>query len=313
MESERLLSTKKSLLRVKKSERKEVDLSEYPKQIQKVLGKKGGTFAKIAAEAMLAEQEAKIAAKKAARGDGKEKFDRYAGSDAKFYEERLGGAGGAMAGAGTMAGLADDDGKTDDGKRKASSSSASTAAGAMTVRKAAKTDERSTASGARPAGAADGLPIIIVPSSGAPIILSNVLQLLTQGKYVESRSVAPVSGGRVVVQRVPGAPRSASLPQSFEVVDNPLRLRERDWSRVVAVVANGEAWQFKGWKWSNPVDLFNNVTGFYFHMDDSTVPPITKAWKVKALGISRTKRHFDQPTALKFWATLDAALRQRRR
>lgn len=43
----------------------------------------------------------------------------------------------------------------------------------------------------------------------------------------------------------------------YRVVDNPQRLSQGEWDRVVAVFVMGPAWQFKGWPWDgNPVEIF---------------------------------------------------------
>ena len=35
---------------------------------------------------------------------------------------------------------------------------------------------------------------------------------------------------------------------TFEIIDDAKRLRGKDWDRVVAVLAQGKEWQFKGWE-----------------------------------------------------------------
>lgn len=42
----------------------------------------------------------------------------------------------------------------------------------------------------------------------------------------------------------------------YRVVDNPAKLSPSDWDRVVAVFVMGPAWQFKGYPWENPVEIF---------------------------------------------------------
>ena len=42
------------------------------------------------------------------------------------------------------------------------------------------------------------------------------------------------------------------------MTDNPSKLTNAEWDRVVAVFALGPAWQFKGWPYDgNPVEIFN--------------------------------------------------------
>jgi len=50
----------------------------------------------------------------------------------------------------------------------------------------------------------------------------------------------------------------------YRVVDNPQRLTQGEWDRVVAVFVMGPAWQFKGWPWDgNPVEIFSK-SKYYF-------------------------------------------------
>lgn len=43
----------------------------------------------------------------------------------------------------------------------------------------------------------------------------------------------------------------------YRVVDNPAKLSPSDWDRVVAVFVMGPAWQFKGYPWETPVEIFD--------------------------------------------------------
>jgi len=51
----------------------------------------------------------------------------------------------------------------------------------------------------------------------------------------------------------------------YRVIDNPQKLTNADWDRVVAVFVMGPAWQFKGWPWDgNPVEIFSKSKVKYF-------------------------------------------------
>ena len=65
------------------------------------------------------------------------------------------------------------------------------------------------------------------------------------------------------------------------VVDNPSRLKDGDWERVVCVVALGKDWQFKGWKWPTPVELFSKTLGVFIKWDNEDTPPAVLKWNVK--------------------------------
>ena len=45
---------------------------------------------------------------------------------------------------------------------------------------------------------------------------------------------------------------------TYRVIDNPSKLTNADWDRVVGVFVMGQAWQFKGWPWEgNPTVIFS--------------------------------------------------------
>lgn len=48
----------------------------------------------------------------------------------------------------------------------------------------------------------------------------------------------------------------------YRVVDNPAKLSPSDWDRVVAVWVMGPAWQFKGYPWDTPVEIFDKGMRF---------------------------------------------------
>ena len=52
--------------------------------------------------------------------------------------------------------------------------------------------------------------------------------------------------------------KEGGLTVPYRVIDNPAKLTNADWDRVVAVFALGQAWQFKGWPWDgNPTVIFS--------------------------------------------------------
>lgn len=158
---------------------------------------------------------------------------------------------------------------------------------------------------ARPLLKTGGPPIIIVPSAITSLItMYNIKDFLENGVYVptiDKKKVAPNKESRVVINKM----RGKDLPSVFHVIDSTTKMTSKDWERVVGVFVLGQGWQFKDWHWSTPVELFSNVRGFYLKYDDAVFPPEVKAWNVKPLTISKSKRHLDQTAALQFWNTLD--------
>ena len=104
-------------------------------------------------------------------------------------------------------------------------------------------------------------PIIIVPSALSGIISSmNAADFLENSTYItieEKRKIGAPREKERLISRDLGAVRSKYL-----LVDSP-KLSPKDWERVVAVFATGQAWQFKDWPpgYSNPVELFSKVRG----------------------------------------------------
>ncbi len=56
----------------------------------------------------------------------------------------------------------------------------------------------------------------------------------------------------------------------YHVIDSVDRMKPTDWDRVVAIFVTGQKWQFRGWRWEEPVDIFSRSTLFnvyLFHID----------------------------------------------
>ena len=99
--------------------------------------------------------------------------------------------------------------------------------------------------------------------------------------------------------------------QHFQVIDNPARLALPDWTRVLAVFTIGAAWQFKGWKWDTPVDLFQHLLGFHLHYDQDSAKVAASpvgTWNVMRLAVSQSKRHLDATTVRQFWERVEQFL-----
>mmetsp|Transcript_60111 Transcript_60111/g.178222 ORF Transcript_60111/g.178222 Transcript_60111/m.178222 type:complete len:645 (-) Transcript_60111:350-2284(-) len=156
-----------------------------------------------------------------------------------------------------------------------------------------------------------GKPIIVVPNAmTSPITMVNAKQFFQDSMFVP-RDVAMRQGGRkrppsiTVRRRV--APRLGGGEVEYEIVDNPATRLQRsaDWDRVVAVVAQGASWQFKGWKYFQPVDIFSRSFGFYIGMEGAPIPNEIKGWAVKIGTFNRDKRGLDSVTSAGFWNGLD--------
>jgi len=173
-------------------------------------------------------------------------------------------------------------------------------------------------------------PIIVVPAGTSDLFtMLNIKDFLEKGKYVSAREQkkngvrkpANLEIRRAVEDSSKGADTNSGSggatnnpadentgaqgsddSLTFKIVDNVSRLSSRDWPRVVAVLVSGQPWQFKGWKYQFPVEVFSKVQGVYIYMTgDTEKGEVVKQWNVKRLEIHPTKRHLDKLTAKSFW------------
>ena len=161
-----------------------------------------------------------------------------------------------------------------------------------------------------------GKPIIIVPNAmTSPITLVNAQDFFERSKFVPREiAIQNHSGPKptsVNVMHVVSS-RLGGGTIEYEVIDNPLRKLQKseEWSRVVAVIAQGAGWQFKGWKTpkgreANPVDVFSNSFGYYIGFDGAPIPSELQGWNCKTGFLSRDKRGLDSVVHASFWNGLD--------
>ena len=160
---------------------------------------------------------------------------------------------------------------------------------------------------------ATGPPIIVVPNAmTSPITLVNATDFFSNATFVPRNVALKKAGGNAslaqlrketVMVRHKVAPRLGGREIDFEIVDNPTtRLRNpADWDRVIAVIAQGAEWQFKGWRHAKPVDLFGRCFGFYIGIEGAPIPKELLGWNVKLGKLNRDKRGLDSVTFASFW------------
>lgn len=154
----------------------------------------------------------------------------------------------------------------------------------------------------------EGNPIIIVPNAMTSCIsLVNAGFFLGKEATFVPRDMAvkrPDCGKRgVTVQITRKLPtRLGGGEITYDIIDNPTtRLKKDDWDRVVAVIAQGASWQFKGWRYSDPVELFSRAFGFYVGYEGAMVPEELQGWNVKLGKLSRDRRGLDNICLASFW------------
>lgn len=125
-------------------------------------------------------------------------------------------------------------------------------------------------------------PIILLsPSASSLLRMSNIKSFLESGTYVPPESgLAGSSGSTSMILHISRLLPTidAQRPLRFILVDTPEQFKPDYWGRVVAVFTTGQTWQFKGYKWQNPPDLFRNVLGIYVGWRGEHVPGTVRGW-----------------------------------
>ncbi|GAA5841040.1 hypothetical protein JCM3766R1_006645 [Sporobolomyces carnicolor] len=169
-------------------------------------------------------------------------------------------------------------------------------------------------------------PIIMIsPSSTALITMHNVKEFLQDARFVpseqaKSEAARGNSSGYLAEDVVQVNHARASSGGGIEtrqaryfVVDSVDALEKlagqgkgaEAWDRVVCVMTTGQEWQFKGYKWSEPKELFHNVKGVYPQWSSDPSNAKVKSWNVAELRIEPLKRHRDKSVVADFWKNLE--------
>uniref|UniRef100_A0AC35GNH7 Cell division control protein 73 C-terminal domain-containing protein n=1 Tax=Panagrolaimus sp. PS1159 TaxID=55785 RepID=A0AC35GNH7_9BILA len=149
-------------------------------------------------------------------------------------------------------------------------------------------------------------PIIIIPASGTALIsMYNAMDILQDLKFVsteEKKRVIQRRENELLIHR--RKDNGQTVP--YRIVDNPSRLTDEEWDRVVAVFVQGPAWQFKGWHWGgNPTTIFSHVKGFHLKFEDAKLDQNVAKWSVDVLSLSKQKRHLDKSIFIQLWQKIE--------
>ncbi|KAK4640380.1 accessory factor associated with RNA polymerase II [Podospora bellae-mahoneyi] len=139
-------------------------------------------------------------------------------------------------------------------------------------------------------------PIILLsPSASSLLRMSNAKAFLEGGRYTPPDHSTPptmLAVSRIIKDMDP------NRPIRFILVEGPENFRPEYWNRVVAVFTTGQTWQFKSYKWTNPVELFKHVQGVYLGWRGEQPPESVRAFGHKVLACSVEKwRDPGQPGA----------------
>lgn len=144
------------------------------------------------------------------------------------------------------------------------------------------------------------LPVIIVPNAPSSLIsIYNIKDFLEHGTWVPPVEAKQKAGERLTRVHI----INKHSGKEYLALDNPeqILLDASDWDQLAAVFLVGAAWQFKGWRWDQPVELFQHAKGFYVHFDDLKLEGPVGTWKIHRLPLSRSRRHLDSTVAMDFW------------
>ncbi|EXJ58446.1 hypothetical protein A1O7_05871 [Cladophialophora yegresii CBS 114405] len=134
-------------------------------------------------------------------------------------------------------------------------------------------------------------PIILLsPSASSLLRMSNIKTFLDTGLFVPpdhpTLSTQTTANLLHITRTMPSL---GEKPFRFILVDSPEHFKPDYWSRVVAVFTTGQIWQFRGYKWREPQELFGHVLGIYVGEKGLPIPTEVKGWgsSVKSFSVER--------------------------
>ncbi|KAG5728261.1 Cell division control protein 73 [Termitomyces sp. T112] len=169
--------------------------------------------------------------------------------------------------------------------------------------------------------ARNNYPIIMISSSPTALItMHNVKRFLQESTFEPSqdaRARAAAEGNTRPEDMIPIYRKRTHIDSSgketetharYYIVDSVEALSKFGadaWDRVVCVMTTGQAWQFRPYKWNEPIQLFHHVKGIYVSWANDPPNAKIKDWNVMELKIDPHRRHVDKSVVAHFWKTLD--------
>ncbi|CAJ1349408.1 unnamed protein product, partial [Effrenium voratum] len=162
-------------------------------------------------------------------------------------------------------------------------------------------------------------PIILVPmNKNAPVNMLNVFDLLQEGRYRRPEQQGATGFGYFEALRKDHVKLVRHIDGrrwTFEVRDSTKGFSSKDWLRVVAVITNGDDWQFKGWPFKTVVSMFMTLKGFYFRERDRFVelPEHVSRWPVTILDLATLElQHRFAAVRDSFWKEVEHFMKSAR-
>ncbi|KIV84408.1 hypothetical protein PV11_00191 [Exophiala sideris] len=174
-------------------------------------------------------------------------------------------------------------------------------------------------------------PIILLsPSASSLLRMSNIKTFLDSGLYVPPDHPTLSTQTTANLLHITRTLHSLSeKPYRFILVDSPEQFKPDYWSRVVAVFTTGQIWQFRGYKWREPQELFGHVLGIFVGEKGLPIPGEVRGWgsSVKTFAVERWderahggsvdqdtragRRWRDRETVEEVWRSIEAYMRGR--
>jgi parafibromin len=120
--------------------------------------------------------------------------------------------------------------------------------------------------------------------------MSNIKSFLDAGLFVPpSHPTLANSTPANLLHITRTLPKLSSRPFRFILVDSPDQFKPDYWNRVVAVFTTGQTWQFRGYKWREPQELFGHVLGIFVSERNTPTPAEVLGWgsNVKKFQVDR--------------------------
>lgn len=132
----------------------------------------------------------------------------------------------------------------------------------------------------------NNVPIVLVPCNKlAPINLLNVQSLLQDGVYQKQTKDRLMFFESTRPETVEVKRNIGGKLWTFEVRDSVKNFTKSQWLRTVAVIVDGNEWQFKNWPFDTVVDLFCTMRGVYFQDTGHPLPKHVSGWPCLKLPI----------------------------
>ncbi|KAL8727183.1 MAG: hypothetical protein Q9166_006220 [cf. Caloplaca sp. 2 TL-2023] len=131
-------------------------------------------------------------------------------------------------------------------------------------------------------------PIILLsPSASSLLRMSNIKSFLSDGLYTPPTTSTTTANILHLTRLLPSI--DPHRPLRFILVDTPEQFKPDYWNRVVAVFTTGQGWQFKGYKWQNPAELFKECLGVYVGWRGEDLPSSVRGWGRGVLSVGVEK------------------------